>query len=148
MDRQEALWCDRRITTANKEEAIKSWNHSSGSAGPLGQAAIVVDMLGAAEECQKHLVLLLNTGPTRLLSVSHCCRASKARAGCLARTFPPLRVISDLQWAAWVSTFRKLMHTALPKPVQEEPEWSDAQRKHGQHASEHLPKRELVKQTF
>lgn len=57
---------------------MKSLNHASSSAVALGQTVLIVaDTLRAAEECPKHLVVLLNAGPTRLLSVSHCCHATK-----------------------------------------------------------------------
>lgn len=74
------------------------------SAVPIGQAIITVGATpGAAEEHPRHsVVLLINTGPTRQLSVSHCCHPT--RAGCLQGKSPPL----------WMP-----MHTAPPEPVQE-----------------------------
>ena len=78
---QETLRYDRgELLLLTWEEAIKRLNRASSSAVPLGQTVIIVaDMLRAAEECPKHLVVLLNAGPTRLLSMSHCCHATNLR---------------------------------------------------------------------
>lgn len=66
----------RKATSVNMRWANQQLAWSS--AVPLGQTVIIVaDMLRAAEEFPNHLVVLLNASPPRVLSVSHCCHATK-----------------------------------------------------------------------